>query len=62
MITLEDEEEKLFENVFQIYAAYSAVGLMEMTHKEAPWKKTPTGLGSVIDKKIMKSFFKRRLK
>ena len=62
VITLEDEEEKLFENVFQIYAAYSAVGLMEMTHKEAPWKKTPTGLGSVIDKKIMKSFFKRRLK
>ena len=51
VITLEDEEEKLFENVFQIYAAYSA-----------PWKKTPTGLGSVIDKKIMKSFFKRRLK
>ena len=58
----EEEAEALFEDVFQVYAVYSAIGLMERTHKEAPWKNTPTGTGSVIDQKLMKSFFKKRLR
>ena len=62
VVVLEDEEEALFEDVFRVYAAYSAVGLMERTHKEAPWKNTSTGTGNVIDQKLMKSFFKKRLR
>jgi len=62
VIELKEEAEVLFEDVFQVYAAYSAVGLMERTHKEAPWKNTPTGAGNVIDQKLMKSFFKKRLR
>lgn len=62
VIKLEEEAEVLFEDVFQVYAVYSAIGLMERTHKEAPWKNTPTGTGSVIDQKLMKSFFKKRLR
>lgn len=58
----EPNEENLFAEVFRVYSAYSAIGLMEMTHNEKPWKSTPIGKGSIIDKKIIKSYFKTRLK
>ena len=62
-ITFSDKkEEDLFAEVFKVYGKYSAIGLMEMTHGEMPWKTTQTGEGSVIDKEKMKSFFKSRLK
>lgn len=61
-VTLEKEEEALFAEVCRIYGAYSATGLMNMTHSEKPWKSTPTGMGNVISKSVMKMFFKKRLK
>lgn len=62
VIMLEKEEEALFAEVFRVYGAYSAVGLMNMTHSEKPWKSTPTGMGNVIQKSSLKMFFKKRLK
>lgn len=55
-------ESSLFNEVCKVYCAYSAVGLMNMTHEESPWKTTPTGEGNVISKEKMKSFFKKRLR
>lgn len=61
-IKLEDKEEALFNEVFQTYSVFSAAGLMNMTHGEKPWKTTPTGVGNVISKDKLYSFFKKRLK
>ena len=55
-------EGSLFNEVCKVYGAYSAVGLMNMTHEESPWKTTPIGEGNVISKEKMKSFFKKRLR
>lgn len=62
VITLSSEEESLFNEVHRVYGKYSAIGLMEMTHNEMPWKSTPVKVGSVISKDKMKVFFKKRLK
>lgn len=62
IIELTDEEEYMFNEVFHTYSIFSASGLMNMTHSEKPWKTTPTGLGNVISKEKMCSFFKKRLK
>lgn len=58
------KELALFNEVCKVYGAYSAIGLMNMTHEEMPWKSTPTGEGEghVIAKDKMQSFFKKRLK
>lgn len=56
------QEEALFNEVFRVYSAYSAVRLMEMTHMETPWKTTPVGKGNVIENKKIQDFFKKRLK
>jgi uncharacterized phage-associated protein len=55
-------EESLFDEVNRIYGSYSAIGLMEMTHREMPWRTTAVGIGSVISKNKLKTFFKTRLK
>lgn len=57
-----ENEEKLFNEVYRIFAKYSATGLMDMTHSETPWKSTNTGVGNVISKEVMKQFFKKRFK
>jgi uncharacterized phage-associated protein len=56
------KEHALFNEVYKVYGAYSASGLMNMTHDEMPWKSTPTGEGHIIEKEKMRSFFKTRLK
>jgi len=61
-ITLSSEEETLFNEVHRVYGKYSAIGLMELTHNETPWKSTPAKVGSIILKDKMKVFFKKRLK
>lgn len=61
IIYLSDEEENLFDQIYDVYGAYSALGLMNMTHKENPWLSTETGAGNVISHAKMKSFFKRKL-
>lgn len=55
-------EEALFREVYKIYGSYSAIGLMEMTHQETPWRSTKTGVGNIIPKEKLKAFFKKRLK
>ena len=52
-----DKEESLFYDVYTQYSQYSAVALMNMTHKEMPWASTDVGRGSVIPHKRMKRFF-----
>lgn len=56
------KEEALFNEVCKVYGRFSAIGLMNMTHEEYPWRTTSTGEGNVIDKIKMQSFFKSRLK
>lgn len=56
------KEAALFDEVNKVYGKFSAIGLMNMTHNEAPWKNTSTGEGHVISKDLMRSFFKKRLK
>lgn len=61
-LPLDKKEEALFSEVYRVYGAYDAIGLMDMTHSETPWKATPTGQGNIINKELMQSFFKKRLK
>jgi len=61
VIVFEDErEEALFMEVMRVYGKYSAIGLMEMTHEEEPWKSTPVGEGNIISKSTMRDFFKTK--
>lgn len=60
-IALNALEEKLFDEVYRAYSPYSAIGLMNMTHEEKPWKSTPVKVGSVISKDKMAKFFKTKL-
>ena len=63
VFSLEDRRESaLFNEVNKVYGRFSAIGLMEMTHSEKPWRSVPTREGSVIPKESIKSFFKTRLK
>lgn len=58
---MDEEEWRLFCKVYDIYGKYSAEGLVDMTHNEAPWQNTPTGKGNVIPKECIRKFFKTRL-
>jgi len=60
-IVLSDKEQALFDEVYKVYGAFSAIGLMNMTHQESPWQNTPTGVGSVISKDKMTEFFLTRI-
>lgn len=60
-ILLSETEEVLFNEVFEVYDAFSASGLMNMTHQESPWVTTPTGVGNVISMEKLTQFFKTRL-
>ena len=52
------EEEGLFKHVYGLYSQYSALGLMELTHKEAPWREAiKQGIGTVITKDSIKNYF-----
>lgn len=55
-ISLSDEEEELFNNVYEEYSQFSAVALMKMTHEESPWRTTK--INSVISPNKMITFFK----
>ena len=60
-VSLSDREQALFDEVYKVYGAYSAIGLMNMTHRESPWANTPTGVGSVISRDKMVDFFRTRI-
>lgn len=61
VLELSSEEEALFAEVLRVYGDYSAIGLMNLTHNEYPWKSTPEGRGHVIDKEKLRTFFKTRI-
>lgn len=57
-ITLTDDEEKLFNEVFDAYREFSAIGLMNKTHSERPWiEAVPHDRGTVITQDSMKAYF-----
>lgn len=57
-ISLTNEEEELFNEVYDAYRDFSAIGLMNRTHKEKPWREaTPHDRGTVISQKSMKEYF-----
>lgn len=58
-ISLSDDEEELFNNVYEEYSQFSAVALMKMTHEESPWKTTE--INSVISRDKMAAFFKTQI-
>ncbi|GHT67147.1 hypothetical protein AGMMS50239_29810 [Bacteroidia bacterium] len=55
-------EEALFNEVMRVYGEFSAIGLMNLTHSESPWKETSIGVGNEISKDKMMNFFKKKLK
>lgn len=57
-IALTDEEEELFNEVYDAYREFSAIGLMNRTHSERPWiDAVPHDRGTVISQDSMKSYF-----
>lgn len=57
-ITLTDDEERLFNEVFDAYREFSAIGLMNKTHSERPWiESVPHDRGTVITQDSMKAYF-----
>ncbi len=59
VIVLPDEEEALFYQVYDAYREFSAIGLMNMTHREMPWTNVePHNRGTVISQESMKAYFK----
>lgn len=54
-IELSEDEEDLFQQVYDAYGQFSAFKLMEMTHNEAPWKSVK--IGNVIPKANILSYF-----
>ena len=60
-ISLSEDEEDLFNEVFDAYVDFSAYGLMRKTHEEAPWRDTPTGAGNVIPEAEMMRIFETKL-
>lgn len=61
-IKLSDEEEILFNQVYQAYRDFSAIGLMNRTHNEQPWLQAlPHDRGTVIPHESMKTYFMTQL-
>ena len=58
-ISLSDDEEELFNNVYEEYNQFSAVALLKMTHEESPLKTTE--INSVISRDKMAAFFKTQI-
>lgn len=59
---LKDAELQLFNEVYETYKDYSAIGLMKMTHEESPWKKAAVhNRGAIISTDEMKNFFKTKI-
>lgn len=59
VIELTEDEEAVFDNVYDEYNQFSAVALMKMTHDESPWRSTE--IGQVIDKGKIKQFFNTQI-
>ncbi len=61
-VVLGDEEMSIFNQVFEMFNKFSAIGLMNMTHNERPWISAGTpSRGKVIDKQVLKDYFLTRV-
>lgn len=56
-----DEEERLFEEIYQLYNQFTASALVRMTHNETPWAMTEIGRGEVISQKTMLDYFRTQI-
>ena len=61
-VSLSEEEEILFSQVYDAYREFSAIGLMNRTHTERPWiEAKPHDRGTVIPLSSMESYFKTQM-
>lgn len=62
-VMLSEDEEILFNEVFDAYVDFSAYGLMRNTHKEPPWRQAYMNQrdSRVISPKNMKTYFANML-
>ena len=59
LIELTEEEESIFEQVYNAYGQFSALKLREMTHQELPWRTT--SLNYVISLDKLKAYFNTQI-
>lgn len=61
-LQLTEDEETLFSEVYDAFRDFSAIGLMNRTHAEAPWKEVyPHDRGTVIPQSSMQAYFKTQM-
>lgn len=61
-VSLSEDEEELFNEVYDAYREFSAIGLMNRTHSERPWlDAVPHDRGTVISQESMMSYFKTQI-
>ena len=57
-ISLSDDEEELLNEIYDAYREFSAIGLMNRTHREKPWiDAVPHDRGTIISLDSMRSYF-----
>lgn len=56
---IDSETVEIIEEAYSVYGQYSAWGLRNLTHEEAPWKDTP--LNGVISQEAMRRYFSEHL-
>lgn len=61
IISLNEEEEDMFNQVYEAYGQFSALKLMNMTHAEAPWRLAHPGYGNIISKDSIKAYFSTQI-
>jgi uncharacterized phage-associated protein len=59
---LDEKERNLLDEVWNVYGQFSAWKLRNMTHEEPPWRDTPKGRGSVIDREALRAYFKTQVR
>ena len=61
-VSLSEDEEELFNEVYDAYREFSAIGLMNRTHSERPWlDAVPHDRGTVIIQESMMAYFKTQI-
>ena len=61
-VSLSEDEEELFNEVYDAYREFSAIGLMNRTHSERPWlDAVPHDRGTVITQESMMAYFKTHI-
>jgi uncharacterized phage-associated protein len=56
---IDDRTRRLLDEVYQVYGQYSAWGLRNLTHEEAPWRDTPRN--ECVPHDAMRAFFADQL-